>query len=171
MTNLNLGITPPATARPARLRADRIRRDTLIRLAAALREDDEGHLQNALDALVDAVPNPLDVDGNEIDALVADIEELADMGRADLALSPADLEQVADEAVHAVAIAGGSVWKRGGRPAAPAKCGTYSGYQSHHARGEKPCWACRDARRERDRAYYADHRDQVLARRRAGGVR
>jgi hypothetical protein len=109
MTNLTIGITPPATARPARLRADRIRRDTLIRLAAALREDDEGHLQNALDALIDAVPNPLDVDGNEIDALVADIEDLADMGRADMALSSADLGQLADEAVHAVAIAGGSV--------------------------------------------------------------
>jgi hypothetical protein len=109
MKNLQLGITPPALARPARLRADRIRRDTLTRLAAALREDHEGHLQNALDALVDAVPNPLDVDGNEIDALIADIEDLADMGRADMALSPADLEQLADEAVHAVAIAGGSV--------------------------------------------------------------
>ncbi|MEE4546503.1 hypothetical protein V2S66_31625 [Streptomyces sp. V4-01] len=109
MTNLNLGITPPATARPARIRADRIRRDTLTRLAAALREDHEGHLQNALDALVQAVDNPLDVDGIAIDALVADIEDLADMGRADMALSPADLEQVADEAVHAVAIAAGSV--------------------------------------------------------------
>jgi hypothetical protein len=109
MTNLDLGITPPATARPARLRVDRIRRDTLTRLASALRDDHEGHLQNALDKLIDAVDNPLDTEGAELDALVADIEDLADMGRADMALTPADVEQLRDEAVHAVAIAAGSV--------------------------------------------------------------
>jgi len=57
-----------------------------------------------------------------------------------------------------------------GHPRTEPKCGTYSGYQAHHQRGEDPCWACRDARRERDRAYYAEHREQVLARRRAGGA-
>lgn len=107
MKNLNIGITPQATARPARLRADRIRRDTLTMLAAALREDNDNSLRNALDELIDVLGG--DPSDNEVDALVADIEDLADMGRADMALSPADVEQLADDAVHAVAIAAGSV--------------------------------------------------------------
>lgn len=107
MKNLNLGITPPAIARPARLRADRIRRDTLTMLAAALREDNDNSVQNALDRLIDALGyNPSD---NEVDDLVGDVEDLAGMGRADMALSRADVEQLADDAVHAVAIAPGSV--------------------------------------------------------------
>ena len=106
MINKNIGVTPPATARPARLRADRIRRDTLTAVAWALREADDNRLQDALDALVDAGPDAPDV---EVDALVADIEDLAGMGRADMPLTKTDLHQLADEAVHAVAIAEGSV--------------------------------------------------------------
>lgn len=109
MTNLNIGITPATAAGPARLRADRIRRDSLIMLAAALREDHDGHLQNALDSLVDAVESPRDSEGAELDALVADIEDLADMGRAEMTLTRADVDQLADDAVHAVALAAGSV--------------------------------------------------------------
>lgn len=109
MKNLTIGVAPPALGRPARLRADRIRRDTLTMLAAALREDDDNSVQNALDALINAVDNPADAEGAEIDALVADIEDLAGMGRAQIDLTRADLGQLADEAVHAVAIAGGSV--------------------------------------------------------------
>jgi hypothetical protein len=101
--NLTIGITPRTAASPARLRADRIRRDTLTMLAAALREDHDGHLQNALDALVEAVDNPADSEGAEIDALVGDIEDLADMGRAEMGLTDADVHQLADEAARAVA--------------------------------------------------------------------
>lgn len=100
--NAQLRVLAGALGRPARLRADRIRRDTLTRLAAALREDHDSTLQNALDALVDAVANPRDAEGAEIDALVADIEDLADMGRADMALTDGDLGQLATEAAHAV---------------------------------------------------------------------
>lgn len=102
MTNLTIGITPPALGRPARLRADRIRRDTLTMLAAALREDHDGSLQNALDALVDAIESPCDSEGAEIDALVADIEDLAGMGRAEMPLSGADVEQLAGQAEEAL---------------------------------------------------------------------
>lgn len=103
MTNLNIAITAPALARPARLRADRIRRDTLVMLAQALREDHNNSVRNALDALIDAAGNPRDTEGAELDALVADIEDLADMGRADMRLSDADVRQLAEQAGDAVA--------------------------------------------------------------------
>ena len=99
MINANLGITPPALARPARLRADRIRRDTLTALAFALREADDNHLQDALDALIDAGPDAPDV---ELDALVADIEDLAGMGRADMPLTAGDVAQLAEQAEAAL---------------------------------------------------------------------
>lgn len=102
MINKAIGITPPALGRTARLRADRIRRDTLTMLAAALREDHDGSLQNALDALVDAIESPHDTEGAEIDALCADIEDLADMGRADMPLTSADVEQLAGQAEEAL---------------------------------------------------------------------
>jgi hypothetical protein len=107
VTNQNIAITPAALGRPARLRADRIRRDTLTMLAAALREDDDNSVRNALDELIDATGH--DTSDDEIDALVADVEDLAGMGRAEMALSRADVEQLADDAVHAVAVAAGSV--------------------------------------------------------------
>jgi hypothetical protein len=107
--NAQLGITPRTAASRAQLRADRIRRDTLTQLAAALREADDNDLQNALDALIEAVGNPADGEGAEIDALVGDIEDLAGMGRAVMDLTDADVRQLADEAVHAGAIADGSV--------------------------------------------------------------
>jgi hypothetical protein len=107
MKNLNIGITPGAIGRRPQLRADRIRRDGLTMLAAALAEDDDNSLRNALEELIDAAKHRApDV---EVDALVADIEDLAGMGRAVMDLTPADVEQLADEAVHAVAIAAGSV--------------------------------------------------------------
>lgn len=95
-----LGITPPAFARPARLRADRIRCDTLTRLAAALREDHDNTLQNALDALIDAMGR--DCTSAEIGELVGDIEDLADMGRADMALTDTEVRQLAEQANAAV---------------------------------------------------------------------
>lgn len=95
-----MGITPAALARPARLRADRIRRDTLTTLAAALVEDDDSSVQNALDALVDAVKH--DAPDHEIDELCADIEDLADMGRASVPLTEADVRQLAAQATAAL---------------------------------------------------------------------
>jgi hypothetical protein len=101
MTNLNLGITPPALGRPPQLRADLIRRDTLTALAGALAEDDDNSVLNALHDLIDAVKhNAADV---EIDALVADVEDLAGMGRAQMPLTPADTQQLFEEAARAVA--------------------------------------------------------------------
>lgn len=103
MTNLSLRVLVGALGRRPQLRADRIRRDTLVMLAAALREDDDNSVQNALDRLIDAVGNPRDAEGAEIDALVADIEDLADMGRAVMDLSNGDLRQLAEESAAAVA--------------------------------------------------------------------
>lgn len=96
MTNLNLRVIAAAIGRPAQLRADRIRRDTLTQLAAALRTDDDSELRNALDALTDAMGH--DVTDHEIDALVADIEDLARMDQAAMDLSPGDVRQIAAEA-------------------------------------------------------------------------
>lgn len=107
MINAQIGITEPAFARPARLRADRIRRDTLTQLAAALREDHDGHLQNALDALIDAVDSPHDTEGAEIDALVADIESAARMDTAVMDLTAGDVRQLAGQAADA--LPGGTV--------------------------------------------------------------
>ncbi|WP_433893073.1 hypothetical protein [Streptomyces sp. CA-111067] len=107
MINKNIGVTPRTAASPARLRADRIRRDTLTMLAAALADDHENDVLNALDELIDAVAhNAPDV---QINALVGDIEDVADMGRAAMDLTASDVSQLADEAMHAHAIGAGSV--------------------------------------------------------------
>jgi hypothetical protein len=102
VTNFNLGITPSALARPARLRADRIRHDTLTALARALREDHDGSVQNALDALMDAVGSPRDGEGAEVDARVADVEDLAGMGRPEMPLTAGDVRQLAEQAAAAL---------------------------------------------------------------------
>ena len=107
MINAQLNITPPAIGRPARLRADRIRRDTLTQLAAALREDHDGVLQDRIDRLVDAMGH--DPSDNEVDALVADIESAARMDTAVMDLTAGDVRQLFEQAARAVAIAGGSV--------------------------------------------------------------
>jgi hypothetical protein len=96
MKNLQLGIAPPALARPARLRADRIRRDSLTMLAAALAEAEDNELQNALDALVDAKKHGAGV--GEIGLLLDDIEDLADMGQAAMDLTAGEVGQLAAEA-------------------------------------------------------------------------
>lgn len=100
MINAQLSITEPALARPARLRADRIRRDTLVQLAAALREADDNDLQNRLDRLIDATGH--DVSDHALDELCADIEDLAGMGRADMPLTAGDLVQLAKQAAAAL---------------------------------------------------------------------
>lgn len=106
MTNANLDITAPAIGRPSRLRADRIRRDTLTQLAAALREDNDNSVRDALDALIDAVDNPHDTEGAEIDGLCEAIEDVAGMSRADMPLTPGDVQQLAEQASAALPTAG-----------------------------------------------------------------
>jgi hypothetical protein len=101
MRDLNLTITRNADALGATLRADRIRRDTLTQLAAALRGDRSTDVQNALDALIDAVDNPRDTGGCEIDALVAEIEAEAGMDSATVDLTPTALDQLARESADA----------------------------------------------------------------------
>jgi len=100
--NLTTRILAGAFGRRPQLRADRIRRDTLTRLAAALREDHDNSVRNALDALIDAVDNHRDTEGAEIDELVADIEDLADMGPAAMDLTEADLRQLATDTATAL---------------------------------------------------------------------
>jgi hypothetical protein len=100
VTNLNIGITEPAIGRPAALRADRIRRDTLTALAGALAEDDDNTVLNALHELVDAVKQgAADV---EIDALVQDIEDTSGMGRAQMPLTASDVRQLFEQAARAL---------------------------------------------------------------------
>lgn len=100
MINAQIGITPRTAASPARLRADRIRRDTLTQLAAALREDHDGNLQNALDDLIDAMGH--DLSDNEVDALVGDIESAARMDTAVMDLTPGDVRQLFEQAARAL---------------------------------------------------------------------
>ncbi len=44
----------------------------------------------------------------------------------------------------------------------PAKCGTYSGYRTHHARGTAPCADCRDAMRAYDAARRAKRKPRLV---------
>jgi hypothetical protein len=116
MTNLNLRVLVGAIGRRPRLRVDRIRRDTLTQLAAALAEDHDNRVLDALDALVDAVKH--DAADNEIDGLVADIETTAHMDDAAMDLTPGDVRQLADEArIAAVQSLLGSIPTQQGRRA------------------------------------------------------
>lgn len=40
-------------------------------------------------------------------------------------------------------------------------CGTNAGYQRHKARGESVCDACREARRQSERAYYLARKENA----------
>lgn len=102
MRDADLTITRNADGLGGQLRADRIRRDTLVALALALRGDNGTDVQNALDALIQAVDNPRDSGGCEIDALVAEVEAEAGMDSAAVDLSAAALQQLARESADAV---------------------------------------------------------------------
>lgn len=83
------------------LRADAIRRDTILAIARALREEPRGR------DLIDALDNlgEVDVQGayeGELDALIEDVEALTEMRPACVALSRADLDQLARESADAV---------------------------------------------------------------------
>lgn len=83
------------------LRADAIRRDTILAIARALRDEPTGRtLIDALDNLGEAaLGNTYE---GELDALIEDVEALADMEAACVSLSRADLDQLAREAADAV---------------------------------------------------------------------
>jgi hypothetical protein len=104
MKNLNLRILPGAIGRRPRLRADRIRRDTLTQLAAALVEDNDNSVINALHALVDAVKH--DATDDEIDTLVGDIEDTARMDDAAVDLTDNDVAQLEFDAATITAPGG-----------------------------------------------------------------
>lgn len=95
--NLPPQIIPGVLGRLAGLRADRIRRDTLTQLAAALRVDADNDVRNALDALVDAVRDPDDCEGRVVDELVADVESTAHMNAPVVALTHDDVQRLARE--------------------------------------------------------------------------
>jgi hypothetical protein len=99
MPNADLNIT--VRGRTPYLRADIIRRDTILAIAAALRDDPDNDLLNKLDDLGAVVlGNPSE---GELDDLVGDVEDLADMGRAEMRLSRGDLGQLARQSADAVA--------------------------------------------------------------------
>ncbi|MEC3995074.1 hypothetical protein VSR01_16635 [Actinacidiphila sp. DG2A-62] len=91
-------IIPGVLGRRAALKAERIRRDTLTQLAAALRDDPDSHVRNALDALIHEVRDPDDCEGRVVDELVADIESTAHMNAPVVALSAEDVQRLAREA-------------------------------------------------------------------------
>jgi hypothetical protein len=86
--------------RSTTLRADRIRRDTLVQLAAAYR-DDPTRVINVLDDLAEVVRCPADAEGAEIDAAVDDVEIVCDMGPASMEVARPDLMQLINEALTA----------------------------------------------------------------------
>jgi hypothetical protein len=108
VTNLTIGITPRTAASPARLRADGIQDAALIQLGRMLAEGDDGarHLIDALESLGTVSYDPAD---GELDGALDDVRSLAGLDAAVMDLTNADVEQLADEAVHAGAIADGSV--------------------------------------------------------------
>lgn len=101
MTNLNVGITPPATTRPAILRADPIQWATLIAVGRALAEGDDNArlLINALEDLgtISRDPSP-----GELDGALDDVAALARLDAARMDLTPADVRQLFEQAARAL---------------------------------------------------------------------
>ncbi|WP_329368896.1 hypothetical protein OG896_25000 [Streptomyces sp. NBC_00669] len=97
-----LRIFPGVLGRRAALQADRIRRDTLTQLAAALRADPDNRVRDALDALIDAVRDVDDCEGRTVDKFVQDLEDEAQMTKPVIAMSAEELQRVAREAAIAV---------------------------------------------------------------------
>lgn len=96
--DLTIGLHP---SRAPYLRADTIRRDTILAIARALREHPRG--RDLIDRLDDL--GEVDLCGGaegELDALIEDVEALADMDAAAVTLSRADLDQLARESADAV---------------------------------------------------------------------
>lgn len=108
MSTTQIGITQPTKASPARLRADGIQVATLIQIGRMLAEGDDGS-RRLINALEDLGAVSHDARDGELDGALDDVATLARLDAAVIDLSPADLQQLCDEALHAVAIASGSV--------------------------------------------------------------
>lgn len=106
MPRADLTITTSSSG-VVRLRADEIRRSTLVQLAAAYLEDPTGVI-DVLGALAEVVRSPRDGEGAEIDAAVGDVEDVAGMGPAEMELRRADLGQLANEITKAYRATGRS---------------------------------------------------------------
>lgn len=108
MTNAQLAITPRTAASQATLRADAIQTATLIQLGRMIAEGDDG-ARLLIDALEDLGRVSLDAREGELGDALNDVLTLGRLDAAVMDLSDADVHQLADEAVHASAIADGSV--------------------------------------------------------------
>lgn len=99
MSRLDLAITADVLG-TVRLRADEIRRSTLVQLAAAWREDPTA-VTDVLDSLAEVVHDPHDAEGAEVDAACDDVETVAGMLPASMELRRSDLRQLLDQIVSA----------------------------------------------------------------------
>jgi hypothetical protein len=106
--NKNLGVTPPALARPARLRADQIRVNDLVQLGRALAAGDD-RARLLLDALEDLGQIADTAREGELDATVQDIETYARLDRAEMDLTDGDVRQLLRQSAHAANAADGVV--------------------------------------------------------------
>jgi hypothetical protein len=114
VTNLTIGITPRTAASPARLRADGIQDAALIQLGRMLAEGDDG-ARRLIDALETLGTVSYDAAPGELNGALDDVRSLGRLDAAVMDLSDADVHQLADEAVHAGAIADGSVTRLPGQ--------------------------------------------------------
>lgn len=103
MTNLNVGITPPAIGRPATLRADEIQTATLITVGRALAEGDD-NARRLLDALEDLGTVSRDPAPGELDGALDDVATLARLDTARMDLTPADVRQLFEQAARALPV-------------------------------------------------------------------
>lgn len=108
MINAQIGIVAKTAASPARLRADGIQIAALIQLGRMLAEGDDG-ARLLIDALEDLGRVSRDAADGELGKALDDVRELGRLDGAVMDLSDADVHQLADDAVHAGAIADGSV--------------------------------------------------------------
>lgn len=108
MTNAQIGVTARTAASPARLRADQIQTAALIQVGRMLAEGDDG-ARRLIDALEHLGTVAADAAEGELDDALDDVRTLGRLDAAVMDLTNADVHQLADEAVHAGAIADGSV--------------------------------------------------------------
>lgn len=108
MTNAQIGITSKTAASAAQLRVDGIQTAALIQLARQIAEGDDG-ARLLINALEDLGKISHDAADGKLDDALDDVRTLGRLDAAVIDLTDADVHQLADEAVHAGAIADGSV--------------------------------------------------------------
>jgi hypothetical protein len=106
--NAQIGITPRTAASRARLRADEIQTAALIQIGRMIAEGDDG-ARRLIDALEDLGKVSMDAREGELDSALDDVRHLGHLDAAVMDLTDAEVRQLADDAVHAGAIADGSV--------------------------------------------------------------